>query len=167
MPASTPRLPARSAPTLTCFTGAIAQRDGAQVLGSSYAREWDSTPGAVERAWREEAARLPEPEAGPARSVPGVVPPRPAASREGRPSARAPLAPARRGREREPDLRARGKALPRKEALPWRAACAFAIGAALSALGGLAMDRAGVELAALACAVAGGITLAAGLSGRR
>jgi hypothetical protein len=70
-------------------------------------------------------------------------------------------------RASEPERRASRKAPSRKRALPWRVACAFAIGASLAALGGLATDVAGVELAALACAVAGGITLAAGLSGRR
>jgi hypothetical protein len=75
-------------------------------------------------------------------------------------NARAPLAPSGR-RARELDRRAR-----RRE-LPWRVACAFAVGASLSALGGLATDVAGVEVAALSCAIAGGITLAAALSGRR
>jgi hypothetical protein len=139
MPASTPRLPARSAPTLTCFTAAIAQRDGAHVLGSSYARNAAATSRAADPARRAEAA--------------------------GRSSARAPLSPPRRARE--PELRARSEAPPRRKALPWRVACAFAVGASLAALGGLATDVAGVELAALSCAIAGGITLAAAVSGRR
>jgi uncharacterized membrane protein SpoIIM required for sporulation len=48
--------------------------------------------------------------------------------------------------------------------VPWSFAGTFALGAAIAALAGLVVDRGAVELAALASAVAGGMTLSAALA---
>jgi len=48
--------------------------------------------------------------------------------------------------------------------VPWSFAGAFALGAAIAALAGLVLERGAVELAALASAVAGGMTLSAALA---
>jgi hypothetical protein len=45
-------------------------------------------------------------------------------------------------------------------------ACAFALGTALAALGGQVGQRAALELAAVACGIAGGLVLGEGLSRR-
>lgn len=144
-------LGAPSEGTMECRTGAILLREGARAVGSTFARPWDSEPE------REPGAEAPTPAPPP---LPLPLPPLPPL----------PLAIARAGSPARDSAPARRTDLP--VSVPWSFAGAFALGAAIAALAGLVLERGAVELAALASAVAGGMTLSAALgrlsrSGRR
>ena len=142
--------------TLSCGTDAIALREGAQAIGSTFAREWDSDP-APRRAPRSPlSAETPTSlQALAVLATPSVAAMRAEIAIRHRQGPPPPRWRAPRGEERA----ARPGAL-----LPWRSACAFALGATLAALAGAALERGALEVAALASALAGGITLAAALT---
>ena len=132
--------PSSSEGTIELDTGAILLREGARAVGSTYARPWDSVP---------ESEPEPAPAPAPASVTPSLPP---------LPMKRATPVAATRA----------SSARPRREAsvisVPWSFAGAFALGATIAAVAGLVLDRGAVELAALASAVAGGMTLSAALA---
>ena len=142
--------------TLSCGTDAIALREGAQAIGSTFAREWDSDPAPRSRPPPSRSAETPTSlQALAVLATPSAAAMRaeiPIRHRQG-PRALRWRAPRREGRELRP-----------RTVLPWRSACAFALGATLAALAGAALERGALEVAALASALAGGITLAAALT---
>jgi hypothetical protein len=145
MTTSPPR-EALSEGTLSCLTGAIVLREGARAVGSTFAQ--DSSAGSLEPL-----PPLPSSTPSSLRALP-VLP---------TPSAVV-IEVARRPRPLPRSSRSRPRARVRSPSLPWGLVGAFALGATFAALAGLGLDRGGLEVAALASAAAGGMTLAAALS---
>ena len=146
MTTSTGRGDSRSGATLSCLTGAIARREGAGAVGSTFAREWDSEP-------------APPPPTSPPASSRGAAGVQPApCSPAALPVLLPALAIARRSRSRHANARMGAPSLP------WSPVGAFALGATLAAVAGEVLERGALEVAALASAVAAGITLAAALT---
>lgn len=146
----TPSTDSRSGPTLACLTGAIVLREGARAVGSTFARQWDPA-----------APPPPPPEPTPSslRALPALATPSAPASPAAALAA-TPLAPAH-----GPSRRSRREITSgRTRSLPWSQVGAFALGAALASLAGVGIDHGSLGIAALASAVAGGITLAAALA---
>ena len=144
---TTPSGDSRSGPTLSCLTGAIVLREGARAVGSTFARQWDP----------EDAPRPPEPTPSSLRELPVL----PTPSAPSPPALPAPVAPVAATPAQGPPRRRRVSTPIRARSLPWSLVGAFALGAALAALAG---ERGSLGFAALASAVAGGVTLAAGLA---
>lgn len=149
---------AQSEATLSCLTGAIVLREGAGAVGSTFAREWEPD------------LRPPPPPPTPSSLL--ALPPLPTASARGSPGAPPPLwrlprvpvplvvrmAEPRRSQSRRDHDSVHGTPLP------CGVVGAFALGATLAALAGLGLERGALEVAAVASAVAGGVTLAAALA---
>jgi len=147
--------------TIEIQTGAILLREGARAVGSTYTRRpWESEPDPVPAApsslqtpsslralpaMPSPSSPTPSPPAVP--PIPLPVPPPPPLGR---------AAPAARPSSRRPEAPV--------ISVPWSFAGAFALGATIAALAGLVLDRGAVEIAALASAVAGGMTLSAALA---
>lgn len=132
----------RSGATLSCLTGAIVLREGARAVGSTFATEWDSDA-------RPPAAPTPSSRAAPA---PVPLPSAAAVAPQAQPT----LPPESRSQ--------RSKARQRSRSLPWSPIAAFALGATIAAAANLVVERGGLEVAALASAVAAGTTFAAALT---
>ncbi|HSO41128.1 MAG TPA: hypothetical protein VLT33_51735 [Labilithrix sp.] len=156
MTTSTASSDAPSEGTVECRTGAIMLREGARAVGSTFAREWDSQPEPAS------VAALPPETPTSLRALPAL--PSPSAPPLSLPPALPPLAaarPAQRPGHRRASSSRRARARP--VAVPWSFAGAFALGAAIAALAGVGIERGAIEVAALASAIAGGMTLSAAL----
>jgi hypothetical protein len=143
--------------TLSCLTGAILLREGARAVGSTFARERDSdpVPPPMTPSSRRALLVMPNPSgaavatrAAPATQAAAAIPKTVAAS----------------AARRRPSRSRRADTHSRAPSLPWRPVGAFALGATVAALAGLGVERGALEVAALASAVAGGVTLAAALT---
>lgn len=147
--------------TIEIQTGAILLREGARAVGSTYTRRpWDSDPepvSAVPSSPQTPSAlralpAMPSPSSAP--PSPPAIPPIPSPIPALDPLRRAAAAARPSSRRSEPPV----------ISVPWSFAGAFALGATIAALAGLVLDRGAVEIAALASAVAGGMTLSAALA---
>jgi len=147
MTTSPPLADAPSEGTMECRTGAIIQREGARAVGSTFVRAWDSEPPPLPATTPSSLRALP---ALPSPSAP--TPPAPPVSPVAKPGS--------------PRRYPSGSSFSRERPtyVPYSVAGAFALGASIAALAGIAVERGAVEFAALAAAVAGGMTLSAALA---
>jgi hypothetical protein len=174
---SSPSMEPRSRDTLDCSTGAIILREGAGAVVSTYLTESESALAGAPTQTQTPTPTSPESMAEPPQRAWPIVRPGPATERARQRELAAALAilanvpkskEVRETRERRRDARPSPRRAPTATASPaWTRCGMFALGAAVAAIAGRFADRGDFFVAVVASLLAGVLTTAVVLAGRR